>query len=155
MIKDMVYNDSLSSKVYLKPSGNSFRESNAISPGLKLLYGLRLRTTLVLIIFGVVNLTSQPVIAGQRTIPIVLQYLKNSQIAQILTVPLISEQKTYVLDATTGLHSAVITYSSDDNKTYITPPMPMQGCFILRILELSTPSLDFKATQGEGSYFKN
>jgi hypothetical protein len=90
-----------------------------------LVSGLKFRTIFVLAILGVVNLTPRPVIAGQRTIPMVSQYLKNSQLAQILTVPIISEQKTYVLDATTGLYSAVITYSSDDKKTYITTPMPM------------------------------
>lgn len=44
-------------------------------------------------------------------------------LAQVVITQPIPKQTNYVLDSTTGLHSAVVTYSIDEGKTYSTTPM--------------------------------
>jgi uncharacterized repeat protein (TIGR01451 family) len=44
-------------------------------------------------------------------------------LAQVVITQPIPKQATYVLDSTTGLHSAAVTFSIDDGKTYLTNPI--------------------------------
>jgi uncharacterized repeat protein (TIGR01451 family) len=44
-------------------------------------------------------------------------------LAQVVITQPIPKQTTYVLDSTTGLHSAMVTFSIDDGKTYTTNPV--------------------------------
>jgi uncharacterized repeat protein (TIGR01451 family) len=44
-------------------------------------------------------------------------------LAQVVITQPIPKETTYVLDSTTGLHSATVTFSIDDGKTYMTNPI--------------------------------